>query len=261
MNICFEGYTEKNLGDVYFYECPNCNKHVESLTGRGKDIWECDSCKHQDILENFSRVLIKKQFLTCKKCQTKISVTPSNAMGSFYLCFNCRENIVGVEYNEEFYQPSEIMNLGFQHPEKIKRIGKESYLIECRNIRTNLTLQMLQFLSQEENDGFLSFQPDYQRAMLLYVQDQCIGYLIWSLEKNKFNGSPILRQIFIQNEHRRNGYGSLLLQKWFEFYVKSKGKKFGIENPKPFTMKILISQNHIIKKENRLEYVDCFFIQ
>lgn len=198
--------------------------------------------------------------LTCRKCQTKISATPLNcAIGRFYICFNCR-NVVAVKYNRKLFQPHEVMNSNFQSLDNLKQVGKKISLVECHNLRTTLPLTMLQFLSKEERNGFLSFQSNYQNAILIYVQDECIGYLIWSFKKQEHEGCHVLRQIFIKKEYRLQNWGSFLIQKWQELYVSPNGKKFGVEDPNNITFKILIKLEYIIKEENDFIYIDCFII-
>ncbi|WP_209625492.1 GNAT family N-acetyltransferase [Methanobacterium petrolearium] len=258
MNISFGGYQEKTMEDIPFLKCPNCNNVGHSLTGRGDGIWECDICKHQDIREKFPIIRIMKAVLTCSKCQTKIHDTPSYG-SRFFSCYECR-NVVAVKYNKKFYQPTEIINTRFQSPESLKGLGRGINLVECRNLRTTLPLYLLEFLSHEEENGFLSFKSKYQNAILLYVHNECIGYLIWSFKKREHDGCPILRQVFIKKEHRKKGWGSLLIQTWYNIYVTSNGGKFGVENPNNITFKILINLEHITKDKNNLEYKDCFLI-
>lgn len=255
MNINFEGYQKKNIEEVGYFKCPNCNILSQSgLTGRDEGIYECDNCKYQGGIENFPIIPIKKAMLTCRKCQTKISATPINcAIGRFYICFKCR-NVVAVKYNRKLFQPHEVMNSNFQSPDNLKQIGEKISLVECCNLRTTLPLTMLQFLSKEERNGFLSFQSNHQKAILIYVQDKCIGYLIWSFKKHEHEGCPILRQIFIKKEYRLQNLGTFLIKKWHEVYVSPHGKKFGVEDPNHITFKILNNLKHITKDNN------CFII-
>jgi len=257
MNISLEGYQEENMEDIPFFKCPNCNNIGHSLTGRGEGIWECDNCKHQDIIEKFPTIRIMKPVLTCSKCHAKIPDTPSYG-SRFFSCYKCR-NVVAVKYNKKFYQPTEIIDIRFQSPESLKRVGKEINLVECHNLRTTLPLYLLEFFSHNEKNGFLSFKSNYQNAILLYICDECIGYLIWTFKKSEHDGCPILRQIFIKKEHRKKGWGSVLIQKWHKIYITN-GSKFGVENPNHITFKILKNQEHIIKDNNNLEYKDCFLI-
>lgn len=258
MNIGFKGYQRIIMEDIPFFKCPKCNNISNSFTGRGDGIWECDNCKNQDIREKFPKILIMKPVLTCSKCQTKIPDIPSYGT-RFFPCYNCR-NVVAVKYNKKFYQPTEIVDIQFQSPESLKGIRKEINLVECRNLRTTIPLQLLEFLSHEEKNGFLYFKPKYQKAILLYVHDECIGYLIWSFKKREHDGWPILRQIFIKKENRKNGWASFLIKQWHKMYVIHNGGKFGIEDPNQITLKILINQEHILKENGDYNYKNCFLI-
>jgi GNAT superfamily N-acetyltransferase len=66
--------------------------------------------------------------------------------------------------------------------------------------------------------------------------ERFFGYVYSTIDDD---GTPVLRQIFVDESRRRSGVGTALIQYWAEKYAFPKVEKFGIESPNYKSLGIL----------------------
>jgi GNAT superfamily N-acetyltransferase len=81
-------------------------------------------------------------------------------------------------------------------------------LIEVKGDVLHARLRYLNDLARQENKSFHSIDNNL-RGYIAFSKDRLLGYLSWNSDQD---GTPVIRQIFIIKDSRRNGVASLLVQ-------------------------------------------------
>lgn len=76
---------------------------------------------------------------------------------------------------------------------------------------------------------------------------------MWSENENEI----ILRQIYLLEDFRCKGYGTLMVKEWVNNYIHGKFDKFGVQYPNNITYKILEKLKYISKND---EGNICYFV-
>ena len=77
---------------------------------------KCSECKHH--FSEYKTIGVEEKGVICSECGTEISLTKINALGNYYMCYEC-QNIIAISYENEIYQPLELLksNWNFKNVE------------------------------------------------------------------------------------------------------------------------------------------------
>lgn len=200
----------------------------------------------EENLETLVRSLIRERLDTCD-CSRQAHIRfPDDHVFQVDICLSCL-GIETIVYDgttlptEEVYDANWILESTAGHRDRIVEIGdQDSYLIEVAGIdevrSTNLparstpttrrsgfsrgqaalfTLSYEAFLDNWMS-GFECYNPAAFAGSLYVVDDRVVGYTLWTPALESWLPWPLLQQVYVRPEERRNRYGTQLVTGWYD---------------------------------------------
>lgn len=236
----FKGFSNIEEMEVHCFECEKCSYqscYFDLYKGKS----QCPKCKH--VHEETKFVSITKKAVICSVCGEKVTLMPENFTWPFYMCPNpvCH-NMVAIQYENKIYQPSEPLKRSFNNNvEKGIKLDDNLLLLKCEDERSLFVIDIFNEMAISKESSFLRFKEEYHKIAILYDDSQVLGYIMWSEE----NDEIILRQLFVLESFRNNGYGTLLIDEWVKNFVDPRFNKFEVQYPSPTTTNILIRLGYL----------------
>jgi len=266
-SLKLKGWKSKKLDKVDFIQCPYCGYLiVESNIGimiNEEGTSECPKCKRKFKTDELKVISLKKEIVICAECGMEIPLTESYLdmiSGFRYICFKCN-NTVAIKFRNQKLQPEIAFKVSWNKDIKIRARELENNLFFsiCEEKKDFITLMLMQAIAKHEPDigsTFFYIQKDVQKAGLLFSEEKFLGYIIWTEGKN-----AVLRQIYIINEERNKGYGTLLTKFWIEEIANRINDKFVVETPNNKFLNILIRLGYAKQEGKSVKGIKCSFLQ
>jgi GNAT superfamily N-acetyltransferase len=132
----------------------------------------------------------------------------------------------------------------------------------CRTKKEHLVARVLFLLAQEEEEGFIYGSEREHRTMVVFNDQQYFGYLFWSDNRGRSGKrEPVLRQLFVRKEFRRQGVGTTMLQAWAELFAFPLASLFGVESPNAHTRRMLVRLGYAHTDGESIVGTRCGFVQ
>lgn len=99
--------------------------------------------------------------------------------------------------------------------------------------------------------------------MVVFNDQKFVAYLLWSDDRGGQAGKrePVLRQLFVRKEFRREGIGTAMVRTWadqFAFPIDVDGL-FGVEDPNNDAQRILVKLGYAHIEGQTLVGEKCYF--
>jgi GNAT superfamily N-acetyltransferase len=133
----------------------------------------------------------------------------------------------------------------------------------CQTRKDHLVARTLFLLAREEDGSFIYGSENGHHAMVVLNDQQFLAYLLWSDDRGESSGKrePVLRQLFVRKEFRREGIGTAMVQTWadqFAFPIDVDGL-FGVEDPNNDAQRILVKLGYAHPEGQTLVGDRCYF--
>lgn len=128
---------------------------------------------------------------------------------------------------------------------------------ENRKEHLRLAFQ-LNIIAKNEYSTFRSYNlANNTKIYILAERGVPVGYVCWN-DLSEYNTKRCLRKLFIKEEYRRRGLGTLLVEKTVE--IETKGEEFLVESPNHKSHKILLNLDLTKIEGDKLIGVKCGFV-
>lgn len=234
-----KGGTSRKMGKIELFQCPYCDYHFEQYSSRADGTFECYNCKKTLSRDKLKIVSQTKPIVICSECKKEVSLTQGNLDldNIFYDCAWCG-NTVAIRFNNQHLQPSTVLTLSWNNLKKraIEVNNRLSFVI-CKTKKDFLILRLMQSMVKSEQGcyHFNLFRKEAQKAGLIFNSNAYLGYLIWTEKKE-----ACLRQIYVVEAERKNGYCTTLLKFWVETFANRLNEVFMVESPNTKFERILV---------------------
>jgi len=212
---------------------------------------------------DFGMAKVKRSAAICANCGESVPFTPSNHAfgGPYYVCATCN-NIVAVYYGNRVASPEQVIHLDWS-AEMISRsetVSRWRWVV-CRTKRDHVVARVLFWLALKEEGSFIYGSERHHRAMLFFNDEQYLSYLFWSENRNTSGKKePILRQLFVRKEFRRQGIGTTMVQTWADRFAFPLASSFGVESPNEHTQGILVRLAYAHIDGENIVGAKCYFM-
>ncbi|TAL39941.1 MAG: N-acetyltransferase, partial [Alphaproteobacteria bacterium] len=230
-----------------FYRCPRC-QHLQETIGYGEDrLATCYGCKREVPIEDFGTGKVNRSVAICAECGERhylLSLNQSSS-GQHYVC-EC-SNIVAVHYGRRLVRPDTILRLDWSPPLIARGEGLGVFRwAGCSTKKDNLVARMLWRQAKEEEGSFIYGDDAKRRTMVFFNDSGFLGYLFWSeVRDGTGKKEPVLRQLFVKKEFRRQGIGAAAVKLWAERFAFPLASQFGVEAPSQDTIRILVKLGYL----------------
>jgi GNAT superfamily N-acetyltransferase len=255
-----KGWNARKLTAMQFYQCPGCGSCQEMLWITEDGACECYRCEKKFPRQEFKGAMRRRTVVVCASCTRGVELVSSNfgMAGLGFICSGC-SNYVAVLYGNRFANPTSVLDVGW-NPTVFARgkcVSPESLrFVRCRTEKDFLVLKVLQAIVKEEDSRFLFVRKEEQhRAALLFDcrKRRYLGFLVWT--EDKF---AVLRQIFVVEDERRQGYAEKMLTFWMENYADRLHERFGIEAPNERALSLHLKLGHLRVDGDSYVGIKCF---
>lgn len=247
-----------------FYECPQCHHRQESVSYGEDELASCYGCNEKMPVETFGMAKVKRSAAICAKCGESVPVLNESMMGPYYACANC-DNLVAVSYgNHCVVSPEQVLRLDWR-PEIVARseaLGIWRWAV-CLTKKDHLVARILFWLASEEDGSFIYGLESEHHTMLALNDEGYLGYLFWTDSRSRSSGKrePVLRQVFVRKEFRRQGVGTMMVEMWADRFAFPLAPKFGVESPNAHTKRMLVRLGYAHIDGQKSVGTRCGFIQ
>ena len=179
-----------------------------------------------------------------------------------YMCDKC-ENVLAVEYDTHLLKPETVLS-----PKWLKNdldnaecVCDNLFAINCDSNKSYKAFSVIHNYNVKlTGHGFRSFDSNSQKAILFFDKKnmEYLGCIIWS--KDPKNDMNVLRQIFVFNDKRRQGYGTHMMKFWIEKFGLNIYPIFGVETANERSIDILIKLGHVIEENDRIKGLNMLFV-
>lgn len=193
---------------------------------------------------------------TCPVCKLEIEDSEDNYVHNDLL----KENIaICPNTKHKTFFVENFMDSEFQTKSPFKMSENLSVHIIDPNEREHLLLAF-QFIVIAKNEYSSFRRPNIHdiNSKIYVITEKGIpmGYAYW----NDINDDErCFRQIYIRDQFRRKGFGTMLTEKTVE--IESKNKIFIIESPNEKSQEILLKLGYVKKNNGKLTGIKCKFIR
>jgi GNAT superfamily N-acetyltransferase/uncharacterized protein YbaR (Trm112 family) len=224
-----------------FLECPDCGATYFSIgTGEvrnGVPMYTCPKCKRKLEENEFKEVKKRLVEFLCEKC---LSYVPDVSdyrcnIDKDLLCSHCNRI---VAYGPTPIHVSEVRKISCEMLNEGQAIGASLYLVKARKRTERARLRYLNDLAQQEEKHFLSISKD-SKGYLIFSKKKLLGYLSWNRNEDK---TPVIRQLYVVQEMRRKGLGSILVKHFVDEECSNRRDKyplFLVESPNEAAVELL----------------------
>lgn len=255
----------RKLVEKDFLQCQNCGFVTPSLLGRvveGQNVFECPRCGKKATEEEMDKswkTLTKKVYAyRCEGCGNYVENTSDNLniLGLF-------REIVCSEYMEvNGGLHMKLIAINGHHISKLRTMTAESYITLVETRRHQIILRYLNMLAKRENTGFRNVPQENIQAYIATL-DKPIGYLAYTKDE-RFDGLPIIRQLFVVKEERLKGHATSLVHHFLKNQCKESDKKgnlFVIESANDSSLRIFQKLGHVKIEDGEIRFINCYEIQ
>lgn len=128
---------------------------------------------------------------------------------------------------------------------------------ENRKEHLRLAFQ-LNIIAKNEYSTFRPYNlANNTKIYILAERGVPVGYVCWN-DFSKYNTKRCLRKLFIKEDYRRRGLGTLLVEKTVE--IETRGEEFLVESPNNKSHKILLNLGLTKIEGDKLIGVKCVFV-
>ena len=123
--------------------------------------------------------------------------------------------------------------------------------------------RVLFWLASEEDRAFIYGRESEHHTMLALNDEGYLGYLFWSDNRSRSSGKrePVLRQLFVRKEFRRQGVGTMMVEMWADRIAFPLAPKFGVESPNADTQGMLVRLGYAHIDGQNIVGTKCGFVQ
>jgi hypothetical protein len=197
----------------------------------------------------------------CAVCGERTPLTADGLFDGFYVCANpslqCL-NVVAVRTGHQIVHTNSVLEVD-RLPSMLSRshaLPLLPYGVAEVKADDEYVLVRLLCRSAKSEESFHCHAEKGDSLVLVCTDGKrYIGYLDSSVDDD---GTPLLHQIFIADDHRKRGLGTEVLRYWAETYVFPRVEKFGIESPNARSLGILQKLGYIQRDGNKTIEVRCF---
>lgn len=257
-----EGWIEKSKEEVGYFKCPRCGALKWAVSRSSKDMVKCNKCEDEYPFDELKTVIVVEDSVICP-CGEEVEIADHNkTWQGDYMCPKCY-NIVAIEYKNSIAKPETVLSPKWIKSElnNAKLVCDSLYAINCCSSRIYKVLRVIHnYIIKVEKHNFRSFDPDTQKNIIFFDKEnmEYIGCIVWS-EGNKYDVN-VLRQIFVLNDKRNQGYGTKMMKFWVKKYGLNGYNSFKVEQPNEGTFRILVKLGHIVREEGKPKLVNVDFI-
>jgi GNAT superfamily N-acetyltransferase len=131
----------------------------------------------------------------------------------------------------------------------------------CLSKKDHLVARVLFLLAQEEEESFIYGSEGEHRTLVVLNDQQYLGYLFWSENRGRLGKrEPVLRQLFVRKEFRRQGIGTAMVQTWADRFAFPRASLFGVESPNTHSQSILVRLGYAHIEGENIVGTKCRFV-
>ena len=194
------------------FRCPKCGHTQEGLNGGSDEVATCYGCNQQIPRSDFGTAHIKRWVAACAECGQSVSLRSRPGV----VCTTCN-NVVALHYGNRVVSPEHVLRLDWS-PAMVARsrmLTNGWRWGTCRTKKDHLVGRTLFLLARQEDGSFIYGSESGHRTMVVFNDQQFLAYLLWSDDRGPAGKrEPVLRQLFVRKEFRREGIGTAMVKTW-----------------------------------------------
>jgi hypothetical protein len=203
------GWKSRTRERLDVHKCPTCHVNSVEIGGNADGFW-CPSCGTQSPFDDWAHVTEMTDVAICAVCDERTPLTVDSLVDGFYLCANpniqCL-NVVAVRTGRQIVHTNSVLAVDWV-PSMLSRSHALPLLpyrvTEARADDEYVLVRLLCRCAKREESFHCRAEKGDGLVLVCTDAKAYIGYLDSSTDDD---GTPLLHQIFIADDHRSVAWG------------------------------------------------------